>query len=182
MLLFFYRNLWIVQSRRCRSNFKIGFYRFIYFRKNYMILCRIYVLKLRLWINWCCVYNFHIVIGRNIKYGHCFQRGWFHWHILPQILWGFPLPFVPQCWWLPQISWCWSVSWWIRWQGVVIIIIVGGDLVISRERSPMIRRVFLSALEESGVSLTGSKQEQSVRTNRYGEGYKFYFRLLTVMK
>ena len=158
MLLFFYRNLWIVQSRRCRSNFKIGFYRFIYFRKNYMILCRIYVLKLRLWINWCCVYNFHIVIGRNIKYGHCFQRGWFHWHILPQILWGWPLARVSRCWWIPRISWCWSVSWWNQRWSFFIVIDVGNDMRISSQRLPMIRRGFMSVLKELEVPLTVSKQ------------------------
>ena len=39
----------------------------------------------------------------------------------------------------------------------------------------------MSALEESGLSLTGSKQEQYVLADWDGKGSKFDFRLLTLM-
>ena len=119
--LFFYLNLWIVQISRCRRSCEIDFYWFIHLGRNDMTLCRSYVLKFRLWIYWCYVFNFDVVKGKNIMYGHCFQRSWCHQRILLQILWELPLTQVPRRWWLLRISLYWSVSWCIWCWGVVIV-------------------------------------------------------------
>ena len=74
------------------------------------------------------------------------------------------------------------MSWWNQRWIVVIVIVVGDDMSISSEISPMIRRGFLSALKESEVPLTGSKQEYSIQADRDGESSKFNFCFTAVMK